>query len=133
MDTPVRDFCPFTPRPPVLPLPEPMPRPTRMRFLVEPSLSRISLSFMTLSSLPVDNAHEVLDLFDHAAHRGGVGKLGGPMKLVELQADQRLALLGVATDRRSDLLNGDGGGSRLRLLCHGGEPPLRVRAGDFAV
>src|SRR5919107_1546828 len=116
--TPERDVCPLTPRPPVLPLPEPIPRPTRMRFLVEPSLSRISLSFMTFSSLPVDNAHEVLDLFDHAAHRRGVGKRRGPMKLVELQADQRLALLGVATDRRPDLLNGDGGCCSLRLVCH---------------
>src|SRR3712207_3479167 len=100
-----------------------MPRPTRMRFLVEPSLSRISLSFMTFSSLPqalvvLDNAHEVLDLFDHAAHRRGVGKRRGPMKLVELQADQRLALLGVATDRRSDLLNGDGGSLSLGLVRH---------------
>src|ERR687890_1412564 len=82
IDTPVRAFWPFTPRPAVLPLPEPMPRPTRMRFLVEPSLSRISLSFMTFSSLPqalvvLDNAHEVLDLFDHAAHRRGVGKRRG--------------------------------------------------------
>src|ERR687890_698881 len=100
----------------VLTLPEPIPRPTRMRFLVEPSLSRISLSFMTLSSLLVDNAHEVLDLFDHAAHRRGVGKRRGPMELVELQADQRLALLGVATDRGPDLLNGDGGGCCLRLV-----------------
>src|SRR5919107_2412093 len=114
--TPVRAFWPLTPRPPVLPLPEPMPRPTRMRFLVAPSLSRISLSFMTLSSLPVDNAHEVLDLLDHAAHRRGVGKRRGPMELVELQADQRLALLGVATDRGPDLLNGDGGGCCLRLV-----------------
>src|SRR6478735_1446630 len=108
MATPERDVWPFTPRPPVLPLPEPIPRPTRMRFFVAPSLSRISLSFMSLSSLPVDNAHEVLDLLDHAAHRRGVDKRRGPMKLVELQADQRLTLLGLATDRGSDLLNGDG-------------------------
>jgi hypothetical protein len=29
-----------------LPLPEPIPRPTRMRFLREPALSAISLSFI---------------------------------------------------------------------------------------
>src|SRR5919107_2219488 len=98
MATPVRAVWPLPPRPPVLPLPEPMPRPTRMRFLVAPSLSRISLSFMTLSSLPVDNAHEVLDLLDHAAHRRGVDKRGGPVKLVEPEPDQRLALLGLAAD-----------------------------------
>ena len=98
----------FTPRPPVLPLPEPIPRPTRMRFLVEPSLSRISLSFMTLSSLPVDNAHEVLDLFDHAADRRRVFQGRSTVKLVELETDQRLTLLGLTADRRTDLLNGDG-------------------------
>src|SRR3712207_3607924 len=119
MDTPVRDFCPFTPRPPVLPLPEPIPRPTRMRFLVEPSLSRISLSFMTLSSLPVDDAHEVLDLFDHAAHSRRVFQGRSTVKLVELETHQRLALLGLAADRRSDLLNGDGLARSGRVLCHG--------------
>src|SRR5688572_31164848 len=88
MATPERAFWPFTPRPPVLPLPEPMPRPTRIRFLVEPSLSRISLSFMTPSLLPVRggflDAHEVLDLFDHAANRGRVLQGRRAMELVEL-------------------------------------------------
>src|SRR3712207_3959278 len=124
MDTPVRDFCPLTPRPPVLPLPEPIPRPTRIRFFEAPSLSRISLSFMTLSSLPVDNAHEVLDLLDHAADRGRVFQGRSTVKLVELETDQRLALLGLAADRRADLLNGDGlcciSG---RLLRHGSSLP----------
>src|SRR5918994_3043992 len=119
-DTPVRAFWPFTPRPAVLPLPEPMPRPTRMRFLVEPSLSRISLSFMTFSSPPVDDAHEVLDLLDHAAHRGRVLEGRDAVELVEPEPDQRLALLGLAADRRADLLNGDGLGGG--LLCHRGLP-----------
>src|SRR5215213_585630 len=89
-----------------------------MRFLVEPSLSRISLSFMTLSSLPVDNAHEVLDLLDHAANCRRVFQGRGAVKLVEFEADQRLALLGLAADRRADLLNGDGGCCGSRILCH---------------
>src|SRR5690606_2049762 len=46
MATPVRDFWPFTPRPPVLPLPEPGPRPTRMRPLVEPGRGASSLSLV---------------------------------------------------------------------------------------
>src|SRR5690606_1123737 len=48
MATPERDFWPLTPRPPVLPLPEPGPRPMRRRFLCEPSLSRTSFSFICL-------------------------------------------------------------------------------------
>src|ERR1700675_4325471 len=52
MWTPVRAVWPLPPRPPVLPLPEPMPRPIRMRPLRAPALSAISLSFMALSSCP---------------------------------------------------------------------------------
>src|SRR3712207_5026458 len=126
METPVRAFWPFTPRPPVLPLPEPMPRPTRMRLRVAPSLSRISLSFMTRSSLPRgvvrNDAHEVLDLFDHAANRGRVFQGRGPMKLVELEPDQRLALLGLAADRGSDLLDGDGLAAGSGRIGHGRLP-----------
>src|SRR3954447_15975954 len=78
METPVRDFWPFTPRPAVLPLPEPMPRPTRMRPLRAPSLSAIWFSFIVLpfalrpqqaSALFLVDAHQVLHLVDHAAHR----------------------------------------------------------------
>src|SRR5918911_36366 len=102
MDTPVRAFWPLTPRPAVLPLPEPMPRPTRMRSLVAPGLSEISFSFMAPSLLPVFDAHEVLDLLDHAAHRRGVGQGRDAMELVQPEADQRLALPRLAADRRAD-------------------------------
>src|ERR1700747_959996 len=50
IETPLRAFWPFTPRPAVLPLPEPGPRPTRIRFLAAPSLSRISLSLVMVAS-----------------------------------------------------------------------------------
>src|SRR5438477_5278876 len=46
MRTPERAVWPLPPRPAVLPLPEPMPRPTRIRFLRETALSEISLSFI---------------------------------------------------------------------------------------
>src|SRR3954451_20196275 len=111
--TPVRAFWPLTPRPAVLPLPEPMPRPTRMRSLVAPELSRISFSFMAPSLLPVFDAHEVLDLLDHAAHRRGVGQGRDAMQLVQPEADERLALLVVPADRRADLPDADRGG-----FCH---------------
>src|SRR3984957_10810251 len=47
MRTPERAVWPLPPRPACLPLPEPMPRPTRMRGLDEPGLSLTSLSFMS--------------------------------------------------------------------------------------
>ena len=88
MATPVRAFWPLTPRPAVLPLPDPMPRPTRMRAFREPGLSAISLSFMTL--LPfLDHADEVADLVDHAAHGRGVLQRAPAADLVEAEADQR--------------------------------------------
>src|SRR3984957_3180767 len=128
MRTPERAVWPLPPRPAVFPLPEPMPRPTRMRFLREPALSAISLSFIvgflypwrmiaTENRLPlfgimlplflVDDADEMLNLGDHAANRRGVLQLGDPADLVELEADQRRALRVVAADRAAGLLDLD--------------------------
>src|SRR5690242_14542197 len=122
MRTPERAVWPLPPRPEVLPLPEPMPRPTRMRFLREPALSAISLSFIALllvvcasSRKPVpgfrhhapllllaDDADEMVNLFDHAAHLGRIRQFGDPADLVELQPDQRRALRVMAADRTAD-------------------------------
>src|SRR5580704_8423194 len=110
MRTPERAVWPLPPRPAVLPLPEPMPRPTRIRFLREPALSAISLSFIALSpylQLLADDADEMLNLGDHAADTGGVMQLGDPADLVELEADQRLALRVMAADRAAGLLDLD--------------------------
>src|ERR1700704_3791871 len=129
MRTPERAVWPLPPRPAVLPLPEPMPRPTRMRFLREPALSAISLSFivgflylwiMILTEKPaptfrdhapslflVDNPDEVLNLGDHAANRRGVLQLGDATDLVELEADQRRTLRVVAADCAVGLLDLD--------------------------
>src|ERR1700757_669728 len=67
MRTPERAVWPLPPRPPVLPMPEPMPRPMRIRFLRDPGRSANSLSFIAVSSGLVDDPNEVFDLFDHAA------------------------------------------------------------------
>src|SRR6202040_3499620 len=111
MRTPERAVWPLPPRPAVLPLPEPMPRPTRMRFLREPALSAISLSFIALSPyfplLLVDNADEVLNLGDHAANRRRVLQLGDPADLVELEADQRRSLRVMPANRAAGLLDLD--------------------------
>src|SRR4051794_22608930 len=139
MRTPERAVWPLPPRPAVLPLPEPMPRPTRMRFFREPALSAISLSFIVRflyrwsmidrktgaglsGSCPllflVDDANEMLNLRDHAANCRGVLQFGDPADLVELEADQRLALRVVAADRAAGLLDLDrlcGLGHRFKL------------------
>src|SRR5688572_6591515 len=116
-ETPERLFWPFWPRPAVLPLPEPMPRPTRMRRLRAPSLSRISLSFMSCTRFRFCrawfvqfadwrlflDAHQVSDLADLAANFGRVLDLDAAPHLVEPEADQRRPLRLVAADRRSGL------------------------------
>src|ERR1700684_3917484 len=111
MRTPERAVWPLPPRPAGLPLPEPMPRPTRVRFLREPTLSAISLSFIALSPyfqlFLADDADEMLNLGDHAADTGSVMQLGDPADLVELEADQRLALRVMAADRAAGLLDLD--------------------------
>src|SRR5579863_4577619 len=124
MRTPVRAVWPLPPRPACLPLPEPMPRPTRIRFLREPALSAISLSFIALSPcyfllLLADDADEMLNLGDHAANLGGILQLGDAADLVELQPDQRRALRVVAADCAMGLLDLD------RLCGLGHRPYLR--------
>jgi hypothetical protein len=42
MELPARDFCPFVPRPAVLPLPAAMPRPTRVFAVCAPTAGRRS-------------------------------------------------------------------------------------------
>src|SRR5271156_3071391 len=104
MRTPERAVWPLPPRPACLPLPEPMPRPTRIRAFVAPSLSLMPLSFMARSLLPVDDADEVRDLGDHAANGGRVEDARAPPDLVEAEALQRRALILRPTDGAADLL-----------------------------
>src|ERR1700681_1342749 len=108
MATPVRAFWPLTPRPAVLPLPEPMPRPTRMRALRDPGRSAISLSFIAPSSRLVDDANEMADLVDHPAHARIVRQRLPSPDLVEPEADQGGTLLARPPDRAARLLDGDG-------------------------
>src|SRR5438128_10622189 len=107
MRTPERAVWPLPPRPPVLPLPEPMPRPTRIRSLRDPGRSAISLSFIA-SSIPLDHADEVLDLDDHAAGRRIVGQFLHAADLVQPEPDQGLALGVMAPLRAAGLLDLDG-------------------------
>src|SRR6195952_3486652 len=70
------------------------------RLLSQPSRDDVNL-------FPVDDADEMLNLGDHAANRRRILQLGYPADLVELEADQRLALRVVAADRAAGLLDLD--------------------------
>src|SRR4051812_43470102 len=135
MATPVRDFWPLTPRPAVLPLPDPMPRPTRMRPLRAPALSEISFSFIfpypPASSQRPDrtppllcrllfDAHQMAHLVDHAAHRRRVLEDTAAVALVQPQALQRGVLIFSPPDRAAGL------GDRYRLLIGHGHAPQAV-------
>src|ERR1700728_3701008 len=104
MRTPERAVWPLPPRPDCLPLPEPMPRPTRMRDFDDPGLSLISLSFMAASLLPVNDAHQMRDLGDHAAIGGRVGEARPAPDLVKAQALERRALRARPADAARGLL-----------------------------
>src|SRR5690606_32835838 len=127
MATPERLFWPFWPRPPVLPLPEPMPRPTRIRPLRAPSLSRRSFSFiictrfrfvragfrgarpvMAATPRSLDHFDQMRDFGDRASHLRSVLALDHLVHLAEAQTGEDLPLAFRATDRRTDLpdLNG---------------------------
>src|SRR5271166_4612187 len=109
MRTPERAVWPLPPRPACLPLPDPMPRPTRMRGFDDPGLSLTSLSFMGQRSLPaVDDTHEMRDLGDHAAVGGCVDYARTASDPVEAEALQRLALRAGATYGAGGLLHRDG-------------------------
>src|SRR5262249_34676152 len=82
----------------VLPLPDPMPRPTRMRRLRAPALSAIWLSFIVRSLSGFLGAHEVAHLVDHAAHRRRVLEDAAAMALVQSQALQGGELIVRAAD-----------------------------------
>src|SRR3712207_1131877 len=127
-DTPVRAFWPFTPWPAVLPLPEPMPRPTRLDLRRAPGLSRRSLSFNTIAGLLRSAFHlqQVGDLPDHAADGGRVLQLPRAVHLVEAEADQRFLLPRLAADGRADLRDLHGLALGLLRLRHSA-PPRRTR------
>src|SRR5262245_40979932 len=122
IETPRRDFCPFTPRPPVLPLPEPTPRPTRISFFVLPGLSFSSLSFIVLlrrrePSLFHD-FDEVVHFADHALHRRRVLEFNHLLRALEAKPQQRRALASFTADGAADAAQLDLAASGLLLRSH---------------
>src|SRR4029079_7227223 len=111
MATPARAFWPLVPLPAVLPSPEPMPRPSRFFALVAPGLSLISFSPMRHSLgflLVIDDADEMADLGDHAAHLRAVDQGSALVHLVEAEPDQCRPLDVGTPDRASNLLDDNG-------------------------
>src|SRR5277367_29691 len=114
--TPSRAFWPFTPLPEVLPLPDPIPRPSRFDFSREPGRSRSSLRFISAQLLDLD---QVGDLADHPPRRRRVLQLARGALLVEAQPDQRFLLPRLAPERRTHL--------RHTHLRHWDRPPALRR------
>src|SRR5579884_91328 len=97
----VRAYCPFWPRPAVLPRPEPRPRPSRVFARVAPaglaSLLKVSATVHLL------DAHEVEHLLDGAAERRGVAHDDAAAGPLQPQAPDRRAHPVLLPDRASDL------------------------------
>src|SRR5687768_1836554 len=94
---PERDFAPLWPRPAVLPLPEPCPRPTRFFECFAPLGG-----FKPVSDIALSNLHEVTDLVDHAARRRRVDDLDRVIDAAEAEALHRGRLRLVEADRADD-------------------------------
>src|SRR5512139_506708 len=104
---PARDFWPLWPRPAVLPRPEPMPRPTRRLACLAPVAGLIELSCICCSSSvgALQHLHQVGNLVDHAAHRGGVLQHALAVELAQAEAAHGVAVRGLAADRAADQLD----------------------------
>src|SRR5438874_5587704 len=90
---PVRAFCPFVPRPAVLPRPEPCPRPTRLSALCEPGAGRKSESFTD----DLLYLHQVNHLLDHTTHSRPVFVFNRLLQLAEAKClDRSFLILWVA-------------------------------------
>src|SRR5436190_7053386 len=90
---PEREPHPFWPRPAVLPVPEPSPRPTRLRGRRDPGAGlRLCRPIRSCSAI-VGDLDQMLYPADHAADLGGVGKLHLVPDAAQPERAQRLALL----------------------------------------
>src|SRR5262245_57930398 len=87
---PEREPAPLWPRPEVLPVPAPSPRPMRLRGLREPGAG-LRL-WRPMRSSGIAHLHQVADRVDQPAHGVLVGTLGGPADAAEAEGAQRVAL-----------------------------------------
>src|SRR5256885_10572940 len=92
---PAREPAPFWPRPDVLPVPEPSPRPTRLRALREPGAGLSVCRPMRCSSVvssAIGDLHEVADAMQHAARLRVVLDLDGVADPPQPERAQRRGL-----------------------------------------
>src|SRR5207253_3876315 len=95
---PVRERCPLCPRVDVLPMPDPIPRPTRLRFSVAFFGARIFDKFMA-RFLVLNNLDHMWHLGDHAADRRIVGALNHLIEPGKTQPFNHQFLLPRCTNR----------------------------------
>src|SRR3954454_5578040 len=102
---PEREPAPFWPRPEVLPVPEPSPRPMRLRALREPgagfSECRPTVSFWCSAIVPV-HLDQMPDAVEHPARRGVVLDLDRVVDPPQAKRTQRLTLRVVRAVLRLD-------------------------------
>src|SRR3954470_19476869 len=85
---PAREPAPFWPRPEVLPVPEPSPRPTRLRALREPGAG-----FSVCSPKSLIDLHQVSNAVHHASRLRGVLDLDRVADAAQAERAQRVELL----------------------------------------
>src|SRR5258708_7015879 len=131
----LRAFCPFCPRPDVLPRPEPVPRPIRSGRRCAPFeglrscsctlfaslvlLVRTGAPDLVLAALGPDvggafDGHEEVDRFEHSADRWVVGELAGLVHAAEAKRLDRRLDLGLGSD---GALHQSGFDGALPLCC----------------
>src|SRR3954467_5077224 len=105
---PEREPAPFWPRPDVFPVPEPSPRPMRLRALRDPGAGLrvcrpMRCSVSSFFSSAIGDLHEVADPVDHAPDLLVVLDLDRLADLAQAERAQRLALRVVGAVLRLDL------------------------------
>src|SRR3954468_23490818 len=88
---PAREPAPFWPRPDVLPVPEPSPRPMRLRALREPGAG-LSVCSPIRSSSAIGDLHQVAHAMQHAARLLVVLDLDGVPDPAQAERAQRVEL-----------------------------------------
>src|SRR4051812_48304711 len=86
---PEREPAPLCPRPEVLPVPEPSPRPMRLRCLRDPGAGFREWSPMRSAI----HSHQMTDCMNKAANGGVIVPLDGPPDLAETERLESLVLL----------------------------------------
>src|SRR5580698_8029581 len=122
---PLRERWPLWPRVEVLPMPEPMPRPTRFLFSAAFLGARMLERFINkLLALGYHNFDQVRNLSHHAANRGVVGTLDHLVEPGKAQPFDYSFVLHRSTNRGTHPLQVQFAAGRTRFLCRHLRNPL---------